>query len=247
MDRLIHTSLSALRAAMARQTVTANNLANVSTTGFRAEMASVQPLWVTGDGLADRAMAGEQVIAADMAPGTVVQTGRPLDVAPRGDAMIAVQCDDGSEGYTRRGDLMVADSGLLSTGDGHPVIGEGGPITLPPADSIRIADDGQVWVVPAGGDPGQPQSVGRLKLASPQGTPVAKGLDGLFRVVGGGVLASDPGAHLTAQALEGSNVNASSALVAMIDASRAWDTQIKMLTTARDLDGETANLMRLPS
>jgi flagellar basal-body rod protein FlgF len=230
MDRLIHTGLSALKAAMARQTVTANNLANASTTGFRTEMTSVRPLWLNGPGLPDRAFASEEVVAADMKAAPTMPTGKPLDIAVDGEALLTVQAPDGDEAYTRRGDLMVASSGLLTTGDGHPVIGEGGPVTIPPADDIRIDKDCTIWIVPPGGDPAAPQK-----------------LDGLFRVKGGGILPGDPTASVKPGALEGSNVNTSEALVAMIDASRKWDTQIKLLATARELDTDTASLMRLPS
>ena len=247
MDRLIHTSLSAMRATMARQAVTANNIANASTTGFRAEMTSVRPLWINGPGLPDRAVASEEVQAADMTGAATVATCRPLDIALNGDALLTVQAENGDEAYTRRGDLMVSASGLLTTGDGHPVIGEGGPVTVPPADQMRIDKDGTLWIVPAGGDANAPQKIDRLKLASPAGSNIVKHIDGLFRVRGGGALPGDPEASVTAGALEGSNVNPTSALVDMIDASRSWDTQIKLLTTARDLDTETANLMKLPS
>ena len=247
MDRLIHTSLSALKAAMARQSVTANNLANASTTGFRAEMASARPLWLTGPGVADRVYASEEVVAANMTGAATIATGKPLDVALNGDALLTVQAENGDEAYTRRGDLMVSASGLLTTGDGHPVLGEGGPITIPPADQIRVDDTGTIWVKPPGGDAGVAQKIDRLKLASPTGSNVVKHIDGLFRVRGGGALPDDPSATVTAGALEGSNVNATTALVDMIEAARSWETQIKLLTTARDLDTETASLMRLPS
>ncbi len=247
MDKLIHTGLSALKAAMARQTVTANNLANASTTGFRAEITSVRPLWLNGPGLADRAFASEEVVAADMKAAPTLPTGKPLDIAVNGNAMLTVQAPDGEEAYTRRGDLMVAASGLLMTGDGHPVIGEGGPVTIPPADEIRIDKDCTIWIVPPGGDPTAPQKVDRLKLANPAGSDIVKHIDGLFRVKGGGILPGDPTASVTPGALEGSNVDATQVLVAMIDASRQWETQIKLLTTARELDTDTASLMRLPS
>jgi flagellar basal-body rod protein FlgF len=246
MDRLIHTALSGLRGAMARQTTTANNLANANTTGFRAEMSSARALWVRGMGFGSRAEASEEVQAADMSAGSVNQTGRDLDIAMQGDAMLAVQAEDGSEAYTRRGDLQVSASGLLTTGDGHPVLGDGGPLTLPPADSIRIAEDGAIWIVPAGGDPNQPQQIDRLKLATPAGSRILKGVDGLFRVTNGGALPSDPAARLTTQSLEGSNVNTSQALIDMVEASRAWDTQLNLITQARDMDTSAADLMRLP-
>ena len=246
MDRLVHTAMTAMRGAMARQTAIANNLANANTTGFRAEIANASTTWLNGPGVNARAQASEQVIAADMASGTVTQTGNPLDIALNGDALLTVQASDGDEAYTRRGDLKISESGLLTTGDGNPVLGEGGPITLPPADSITIAKDGSIWIVPQGGDPAQSQQVDKLKLASPQGSQIAKGLDGLFREKNGGVLPSDPDATVTAEALEGSNVNPTLALVQMIDASRAWETQIKLVSTAKEMDDGGASLMRLP-
>ncbi|MDQ8757187.1 flagellar basal body rod protein FlgF [Sphingosinicella sp. LHD-64] len=247
MDRLIHTSLSGLRGAMARQATTANNLANANTVGFRAELSTARALWVQGGGFGARAPSSQEVTAANMHGGTVTETGRDLDIALRGEALLAVQAADGSEAYTRRGDLQVSPSGLLTTGDGRPVLGDGGPITLPPADSVRIADDGAVWIVPSGGDPNVPQQVDRLKLANPTGSRVLKAVDGLFRVENGGILPSDPDGRLTPRSLEGSNVEVSQALIDMIDASRAWDTQLNLITTARDLDTSAADLMRLPS
>jgi len=247
MDRLIYTALSGMRGAMARQTTTANNLANANTTGFRAEMSSASALWVRGPGLETRVPTSQQVVAADMAPGSVTNTGRDLDVAMQGDALLAVQADDGSEAYTRRGDLQVSATGVVTTGDGHPVLGEGGPLTLPPADSVRIADDGAIWIVPQGGDPNQPQQVDRLKLATPAGSRIQKGLDGLFRVPDGGALPSDPDARLTPHSLEASNVNTSQTLIDMIEASRSWDMQVQLVTQAREMDTSAADLMRLPS
>jgi flagellar basal-body rod protein FlgF len=246
MDRLIYTSLTALRGAQARQTATANNLANVSTPGFRAEMAEAQALWLRGPQLDGRAVTSEEVIGADMRAGTVISTGRELDISIEGDALLGVQAPNGDEAYTRRGDLQLAESGLLTTGDGHPVLGTQGPVIVPPADSLRIDREGRVWIVPQGGDPQLPQEVGKLKLASPVGSTVLKGLDGLFRVPDGGILPEDPEARVKSGALEGSNVNATLALTEMIEASRSWDVQLKMIGDARDLDAATAELMQLP-
>ena len=229
MDRLVHTSLSALRGAMARQAATANNLANVNTVGFRGEFAAARSVWLHGGGasLDSRVLSDEQVQGADMRSGTVTETGRDLDVAVDGDAFFTVQAKNGDEAYTRRGDFQMSDTGLLTTGEGDPVLGEQGPVTIPPADSVKIEGDGSVWVVPLG-------------------SQVVKGLDGLFRVRGGGALPADPNAKVKSGALEGSNVEATKALVDMIDASRAWDTQLKLISTARELDGASADLMRLP-
>ncbi|WP_174274688.1 flagellar basal-body rod protein FlgF [Sphingomonas bacterium] len=246
MDRLIYSSLAAMRGAMARQAAIASNLANANTTGFRGEMTNAQALWMSSGGAADtRATVTGEVTGTDMRPGAVTATGRDLDVALGGDALLAVQGAEGGESYTRRGDLQRNDSGLLTTGDGQIILGEGGPITLPPADKVSIAEDGAIWIVPQGGDPKNPQQVDRLKLVGPKGSEIRKGLDGLFQVAGGGTLPSDPDAKVTARSLEGSNVSTSSALVDMIDASRAWDGQVKMLTTTQEMDRAAADLMKI--
>ena len=143
MDRLIYTSLTAMRSAQARQAATANNLANAQTPGFRGDIAEAQTLWVRGDGLESRAVASEEVVGADMRAGVVMTTGRDLDVAMQGDALLVVQADNGEEAYTRRGDLQLSQSGLLTNGEGQPVMGSQGPITLPPADKIMIDSDGR--------------------------------------------------------------------------------------------------------
>ncbi|KRB86659.1 flagellar biosynthesis protein FlgF [Sphingomonas sp. Root710] len=246
MDKLIYSSLSAMRAAMARQTTTANNLANINTAGFRSEMSSSTALWLKGDGFESRATNSGEVVSADMSEGTINETGRDLDVALQGkDNLLAVQSREGDEAYTRRGDLQVSDSGLLTTGDGMPVLGDSGPITLPAYDKLTIAADGTISIVPQGGDPTQIQQVDRLKLVATNGTDIAKGLDGLFRARNGGTLAGDPEATVRQGAIEGSNVNASATLIDMIEASRDWDMQVKMMSAAQDIDKASTSLMSL--
>ena len=246
MDRLIYTSLTAMRGSMARQTATANNLANAQTPGFRAEISEAQSLWLRGDGANTRAFASENVITANMRTGTITHSGRDLDIALAGDAMLTVQAPNGEESYTRRGDLQISANGLLTTGDGHPVQGSAGPITLPPYDSVAIDAEGRIHIVPAGGDAAQPQEIDRLRLVTPTGSDIVKGLDGLFRVKDGGILPDDPDARVINRSIEGSNVNATIALVEMIEASRSWDTQLKLIGDARDLDAASTDLMLLP-
>jgi flagellar basal-body rod protein FlgF len=246
MDRLIYTSLTAMRGSMARQAATANNLANAQTPGFRAEISEAQSLWLRGEGANTRAFANENVIAADMRSGTITHSGRDLDIALAGDAMLTVQAPDGEESYTRRGDLQISANGLLTTGDGHPVQGSAGPTTLPPYDSVAIDAEGRIHIVPRGGDAAQPQEIDRLRLVTPTGSDIVKGLDGLFRVKDGGILPDDPDARVINRSIEGSNVNATTALVEMIEASRSWDTQLKLIGDARDLDAATTDLMQLP-
>ena len=245
MDRLVDIARTAMRGTMARQAAVANNLANADTTGFRGEIVNASTRWIGGATFASRAEQVGQVVAADMKVGSVVKTGNPLDVAIDGEGLLAVQANDGSEGYTRRGDLRVNDSGLLTTGDGHPVLGDSGPITLPPADSIKIAKDGGIWIVPQGGQVDQMQQIDTLKLTNATGSVIAKGTDNLFREVNGGALPQDPVATVTSGSLESSNVNATSALVEMIEASRAWEQQIKLIDTAKEIDSSGASLMRL--
>ncbi|AQR74584.1 flagellar basal body rod protein FlgF [Sphingomonas sp. LM7] len=247
MDRLVYTALSGLRSQMSAQSTIANNIANASTIGFRAERVSFDRLVLQGSGLETRQLAAEEVEDFDRRAGTIVQTARPLDVAVTSDSWIAVQATDGSEAYTRRGDLSVAPSGVLETGDGFPVMGSGGPITVPPHQSIAIADDGTVSIVPPGGDPTQPQVLDKIKLASPEGSQTAKGLDNLLHVKGGGALPEDMDGKLQSGALEQSNVNMTQALVDMIENQRSYEVQASLLKEAKTMDEGAASLMRLPA
>ena len=254
MDRLIYTAYTGMRGTLAAQATIANNLANASTVGFRAERTSFTPQHIVGPTFDVRAPVSEEVVDADLAAGARIATGRPLDVALDGEAMLAVQAPgqngEGEEAYTRRGDLMMSPSGLLQTGDGHPVLGGNGPISVPPSDRVTIAPDGTVLSVPPGGAADKPVVLDRLRLVSPRGTAIAKGLDGLFHVKHsngetGGVLPDDPTAKLASGALEQSNVNSAAALVAMIENSRAFETRSKLLSAAKDIDEGGASLMRL--
>lgn len=245
MDRLIYTAVSGMNASMTRQRMIASNMANAQTIGFKAERLDARPVTLDAQGMEVRAMNRSEVRGASMKQGAVNPTGRDLDVALEGDAMLALQAADGSEAYTRRGDLAIAPSGLLQNGDGLPVLGENGPITLPAGSLVSIAPDGGVLV----SDPAQPdlpaQRVARLKLASPRGSEIEKGLDGLFRVRGGGVLPNDADARLIPGALEQSNVVASQVLVDMIEAQRLFEIRTDIVSTARELDEGSARLMRL--
>jgi flagellar basal-body rod protein FlgF len=245
MDRLVHTALSGMRASMDRQRVIASNMANAQTLGFRAELMDQRAITLKGDALEVRAMQQGAVRSADMEAGEIIETGQPLDVAVTGEALIAVQAADGSEAYTRRGDLSLSPTGLLVTGEGHPVMGEGGPITVPLGGAPTIAPDGTMTVADPAAPDAPPQEVGRIKLAAWAGSPIAKGLDNLFRVEGGGVLPADEEARLQVGALEQSNVNPTEVLVDMIDAQRLFAMRSKLISTAGELDESGASLMRL--
>ena len=245
MDRLIYTAFSGLSSSMVRQRVVAANMANAQTVGYRADTVSFTPMTLKGDSLEVRAMNETEVYGANMAAGSLVRTGKPLDIALDGRAMLTVQATDGKEAYTRRGDLSVDPTGLLVNGDGVPVMGQGGPITVPPNREVVIAPDGQVML----GDPGAPDTppvaLDRLKLVNPAGTRVEKGLDGLFRVYGGGVLPTDEQAKVVVGNLEQSNVNASDVLVQMIAAQRLFDIRTKLVATAKEIDEGGSQLMKL--
>ncbi|KRA82865.1 flagellar basal body rod protein FlgF [Altererythrobacter sp. Root672] len=245
MDRLIYTALSGMQSSMNRQRVIASNMANAQTIGFRAEIMDQRPMTLKGDGLEARSLQEALVRSADMSGGEVVETGRGLDLSIDGEALMAVQATDGSEAYTRRGDLSITAGGLLVNGEGNPVLGEAGPITLPLGTNPSIAPDGTIMVADPAAPDAPPQEVGRIKFASWQGSPIAKGLDGLFRVEGGGVLPQDAEARVKTGSLEQSNVKPTEVLVDMIDAQRLYAMRSKLIATAREVDEGGSQLLRM--
>ena len=245
MDKLVYTAATGLKARMASQAAIANNMANASTIGFRADRVVFDSLQLNGSALSTRTTTSESVVDADRKPGAIIQTGRPLDVAVTGDNWIAVQAPDGSEAYTRRGDLKVAPTGVLETGDGFPVMGSGGPITVPPASSISIGPDGTVSIIPAGGQAKDAQALDKIKLVSTKGSDTAKGLDNLLHVRGGGVLPDDMDAKVQGGALEGSNVDMTQSLVDMIENQRAYEVQANLMKEAKSMDEDGASVMRV--
>ena len=247
MDRLIYTAVSGMSSSMVRQRVIASNMANAQTTGFRAEVLKAQPVTLEGPQLEARAMSRAEVKGASMKQGAVVATGHALDVALSGDTMLAVQSPAGGEGYTRRGDLAVSATGVVENGEGLPVLGESGPLTVPPGSTVTIAPDGGVMVSDPAAPGEPPQRLDRLKLVSTTGSALEKDLTGVFRVPGGGVLPVDAEATVTAGSLEQSNVNPSEVLVEMIEAQRLFEMRTRVVQTARELDEGSARLMRLQS
>lgn len=251
MDRLIYTAMTAMNAAMDRQRVTANNLANASTPGFRQEIFAVTPATLKDDSIEARAMARGNVRGADMTAGRVTPTGNPLDVAMEGEALLAFQGPDRQgEVYSRRGDLRVAPSGVLENGEGLAVLGQSGaPITVPPGFAISIAADGTILASdPAAGDaPAEP--IDRLRLVNPQGSPLAKGIDSFLKVPTAngtnGVLPPDLTARLTPGALEQSNVETADTLVQMIEAQRAFEQRATIIRTAEELDEASSELLMM--
>ena len=238
MDRLIYLAMSGAKATMQRQETLANNLANVSTVGFRAELAAFRAVPVEGSGASTRVYSLESTPGYDATPGQVAATGRNLDVAMQGAAWLAVQGLDGTEAYTRGGSLDINADGNLVTTSGLTVLGDGGPIQIPPDNRVGIAADGTVSVTDVNG---HSNSVGKLKLVTPEGA-LTRGSDGLFRAPAG-ELSADPLARVQDGALEGSNVSAVETMVAMIAAARQFEAQMKSLTTAEGNDKVASQLL----
>ncbi|MDE2368419.1 MAG: flagellar basal-body rod protein FlgF [Burkholderiales bacterium] len=239
MDRVIYLAMSGAKATMQRQDALANNLANASTNGFRAELEAFRAVPVRGSGATTRAYAIETTVGYSAEAGPVQATGNALDVAMQGQAWLAVQSLDGTEAYTRAGALQLDAQGQLVTVAGLPVQGEGGPITIPLNAKVDIAADGSVSTTV----PGQaPQKAGKLKLVTPE-APLNRGTDGLFRAADGNDLTADPTAQVQSGALEGSNVSPVETMVQMIAAGRQFEQQMKMLTTAEQRDQSAAKLL----
>ena len=238
MDRLIYLSMAGAKASLQRQDTLANNLANASTNGFRAEMQAFRAVPVRGDGASTRVYALESTIGHDTRPGPVQSTGRSLDVAMQGNAWLSVQALDGTEAYTRAGSLQVSAEGQLVTPSGLPVLGDGGPITVGLNAAVEIASDGSITSTTGSG---RPQQVGRLKLVTPEAA-LTRGTDGLFRAADG-ELQADPTARVQTGALEGSNVGAIETMVAMISAARQFEQQMKMLQGAEAREQGAAKLL----
>lgn len=239
MDRMIYLSMSGAKATMQRQDTLAHNLANVSTVGFRAELQAFRSVPVNGSGASTRVYALESTPGYDSAPGPLQMTGRNFDVAMQNNAWLAVQGLDGTEAYTRAGSMDLTPEGTLVTRNGLTVLGDGGPISVPPNVEVSIGGDGTVSAKQANG---KLTTLGRLKLVTPE-VQLNRGDDGLFRSAGGDSLPVDTTARLQEGALEGSNVSAVETMVAMITAARQFEAQMKMLQTAEADEKAAAQLL----
>ncbi len=238
MDRMIYLSMSGAKATMQRQDTLANNLANVSTPGFRAELQAFRAVPVLGSGASTRVFSLETTTGYDATPGAITATDRNLDVAAKGNAWLTVQALDGTEAYTRGGSLDISSDGTLTTRNGLPVMGDGGPLQVPPNSVVSIGADG---TVSAKGADGKNTAIGKLKLVTPE-APLARGDDGLFRGANGD-LSADATARVQDGALEGSNVSAVESMVAMISAARQFEAQMKMISTAEANEKSASQLL----
>ena len=244
MDRLIYTAMSGAKQTMEQQATASNNLANATTTGFRAQLNTFRSAPVTGDGLATRAFVVDSTAGNDFSQGPIQDTGRALDVAVQGNGWIAVQTADGSEAYTRNGSFKINENGILQTQTGQPVLGDGGPITIPPDTTVAIAADGTVSSIPTTGVPNAVNVLGRIKLVNPDPKNMKRGDDGMFRTITGAAQ-PDANVRLAAGALEGSNVNVVEAMVNMINLSRQFELNMKMISTAQSDAAKATEILTL--
>ncbi len=242
MDHIIYTAMTGANAAANRQAVLANNLANVSTNGFRAELATYRAVPVLGDGATTRVFALESTAGHLDTPGPAQRTDRGLDVMAGNNAWFSVQSLDGTEGYTRNGHFEVSSDGSLVTGNGLPVLSNGGaPIVVPPGAQITIGNDGNISAK-VGNQPSN--IVGKLKLVTPTpDDPLIRGGDGLFRALSTDPLNADDTVQLQVGVLEGSNVNAIETMVGMIQTARQFETQMRLLQTAESNDRSAGQLL----
>lgn len=236
MDRLIYTAMTGASQTLNRQAAVAHNLANVSSTGYRAEEHRLRAVQVQSNalqkGLATRAFAVDASTHTDFTPGPMMITGRPLDLAVTGPGWIAVQMPDGSEAYTRNGSFELNVNGIVQTRNGLPVQGDGGPITIPPEVKISVGVDGTISALPESGAQNTVSVVGRVKLVNPPEADLVRGEDGLFRLRDRSAAPTDETVKVASGSLEGSNVNPAEQMVTMISLARQFELQMKVLSTA---------------
>ena len=251
MDRLVFTSNATIKEQATARQVLVNDLANVSTVGFKSSFdVALQSVKVEGAGFESRFQA--QTVSRDlirMDPGPVMATGRPMDVALAGTAVLTVQAPNGDLAFTRRGDLKVNIQGQLENGSGHLVLGEAGPITIPPGLTVNVNPDGSVYARdPAQVGPAVDVLIDRLRLRDVKGVSLGRREDGLFKVSekpdGTDIALGDQLPKVIPQALEGSNVSAITAMTRLIDHSRSFETQIRIIKEMKGLDESGASMMK---
>ena len=245
MDRLIYVAMTGAREAMKAQATVAQNLANIGTNGFRGFRAEMESVPIEGAGLPSRVNATSVPGSTDFSPGTLVNTDRDLDVAVRGRGWLTVQGQEGQEGYTRAGNLRISATGLLELPTGELVMGNGGPISIPPHEALYIGGDGQISIIPEGQKADTMTDVDRIKLVNPPLEDLSRGPDGLFVLKEGKTATADPAVEIVNKHLETSNVNASQALIDMIELSRHYEMQVRAMHTADENDEAASRLMRL--
>lgn len=245
MDKSLYIAMSGAKQTLLAQTANANNLANAQTSGFKTDLEQFRSMPVYGPGFPTRVYAMAERPGTDLSPGAIQQTGRDLDVAVDGDGWLAVQGADGKEAYTRAGDLRITAEGSLQTGTGLPVMGQDGPITLPPAQKLEIGKDGTISIVPLGGNSTNLAVLDRIKLVKPALDNLEKRDDGLMHVKDDKPVEASADVTIMQGQLEGSNVNTISAMVDMIELSKNFELQTKVMKSADENASASARLMQL--
>jgi len=246
MDKALYIAMAGAKHNMMAQTSHSNNLANANTTGFRADFAQARSMPVFyGEGHPTRAYALTERPATNFEPGPLKQTGRDLDIAIEGQGFIAVQSPEGTEAYTRAGRLNIDELGMLRTSSGLPVMGNEGPIALPPLEKMEIGSDGTLSIVAQGQGPEAMIEIDRIKLVNPDVNEMSKGEDGLLRLEGNVPALADAQVSLISGALEGSNVNVMDEFTNILSLSRQFEMQLKIMTTAQQNSETSARLLRI--
>jgi flagellar basal-body rod protein FlgF len=245
MDRMLYIAMSGAKETLIAQASNSNNLANVNTPGFMEDLNQFRSMPVFGEGYPTRVYALDERPNINFDKGSIHSTGNPLDLAVKGEGYFAVQAADGSEAYTRRGDLKVDANGLVTNGQGLPLIGNSGPIALPPYERLEIAPDGTITILPEGATPDGLAIIDRIKMVNPEAGQLIKGDDGLLRMQEGDEADADAATELVSGAMESSNVNVANTLVTMIELSRKFEMQVKMMKTAEELDNASVKLMSM--
>ncbi|REL34788.1 flagellar basal-body rod protein FlgF [Thalassotalea euphylliae] len=245
MDKMLYVAMSGAKQNMHALAVTANNLANAKTTGFKADLAQARTMQAFGEGLPTRVFSMTERASQNFGGGSIQTTGRDLDVAIQGDGWLAVQTPDGGEAYTRAGHLKLTETGGLETSNGDLLIGDAGPIFLPlPVNNIHISGDGTITVQPEGAPANAQEEVGRIKMVNPDVRDIEKGNDGLFRRKDGNIEPADVTVQLASGALEASNVNPVNEMTDMIALQRQFEMQLKLMKTAEEIDSASSSLLR---
>ncbi|MDH4553504.1 flagellar basal-body rod protein FlgF [Pseudomonas sp. BN607] len=245
MDKMLYVAMTGASQNALAQKAHANNLANVSTMGFQRDLEQARSMPVFGESLPSRAYAMTERPATDFDHGPLVETGRDLDVAVDGDGWIAVQAADGSEAYTRTGSLNIDALGVLRTGSGLAVLGNGGPIAIPPEEKVEIGQDGTISIRSLGESPAVMAEVDRIKMVKPDLASLTKGTDGLIRTRDGQPAAADATVKVVSGFQEGSNVNAVDEMTSIMALSRQFELQVKMMTAAKENDESMARVLQM--
>ena len=249
MDRSIYTALNSMNILRDNQSVTAQNLANISVTGFQKDIQiNFASVYLDRDkGIDPKVLALQEPGGFDSTPGPVQQTGAPLDLAVDGTGYFIVKPANGNIALSRRGDFTVSADGTLRDGTGtQPLSVDLETITIPPHRKISISGDGIIEIEPLNAPLGQTVRVGQIATTFGSEVPLAKTVDGFVRPIDGSIPEQDNRTILLSGFLEGSNVQSVDELVTGIDQSRAYEINVKFISTAQEIDEASASLMRMP-